>query len=229
MDDNERERLRQAAEAAVPSTPRPLVLWRYNHGGARMVREYDDERTPDLIADFYDPINREYYFAAHPGAVLALLAQLAAAEAENRALVAERGVLLNGAALVARYALPYFEKLDKRRPSHDTAELLATARDLIARRTPEANQFSVEWMDALRQRAAAAESALAVAWEQGRVAREALSELVDMVLDGDHDACATMEFIRDGDTVVICPGYADKVRAAGVLLAAESAAPAEGA
>ncbi len=71
--------------------------------------------------------------------------------AENSALVAERGVLLNGARMVASAALQYLEEQDKRSPSHDTGEVLSCARSMIKQATPEANNLSVAWMQEYRE------------------------------------------------------------------------------
>lgn len=85
------------------------------------------------------------------------------ARARVAELEAERRVLLNGAAMVARYALPYFEKLDKKRPSHDTAELVSNANDMIELMDrDETEGLVVKWMADLRARAEAAEARAAL-------------------------------------------------------------------
>jgi hypothetical protein len=81
---------------------------------------------------------------------LELKANLTELKEEISALKAERGVLLNGTEMIARYALPYFEKLNRDNPSHDTAELVSASLYAIQSHTPEANQLSVEWMNKMR-------------------------------------------------------------------------------
>ena len=61
--------LQRLAEAATHIDT--LTLARYEHGGGRLADFNDGSRK--LVADFYDEANREYYYAANPQAVLALL------------------------------------------------------------------------------------------------------------------------------------------------------------
>lgn len=75
-------------------------------------------------------------------------------------LEAERGVLLNGADMVARYAFPYFKKWDKKHPSHDTAELLSACEWAMEHQTSETSQLSVEWMTEMIQKQRVAEDLL---------------------------------------------------------------------
>lgn len=77
----------------------------------------------------------------------ALTARLDAVTGERDDLKAERGVILNGYAMIANYALPYFKKLDKKNPTHDTAELLSACYGALEKRTEETNKLSVEWMN----------------------------------------------------------------------------------
>jgi hypothetical protein len=64
--------MKAAAEKAI--TPQSLMLIRYDHGGGRLFIEDGDNR--DLIADFYDEANREYYARVDPASVLALIAEV---------------------------------------------------------------------------------------------------------------------------------------------------------
>lgn len=70
------ETLKAMKEAAAKATREPLVLIRYDHGGGRMYAEIDDPDNDlrpqrELIADFYDEANREFYALCEP-AVTAL-------------------------------------------------------------------------------------------------------------------------------------------------------------
>lgn len=63
--------LRRLAEAAT----RGATLRRYDHGGGRLAI-FDGEHR-QLVADFYDEANREFYAAASPDVVLGLTDRLA--------------------------------------------------------------------------------------------------------------------------------------------------------
>lgn len=65
--------LRRLAEAASVSMS-GATLMRYDHGGGRLAALDGDERR--LIADFYHEADREFYAAANPQAVLALLNEI---------------------------------------------------------------------------------------------------------------------------------------------------------
>lgn len=79
-----------------------------------------------------------------------LTARAEKAESFCNDLQAERGVLLNGYAMIANYALPYFKKLHNKNPTHDTAELLSACYGALEKRTDETNKLSVEWMVEMR-------------------------------------------------------------------------------
>lgn len=55
-------------------TPEPLKFTRYGHGGARLYRD-GDAGERQLVADFFDEGNREFYYAA-PRLVRSLLAHV---------------------------------------------------------------------------------------------------------------------------------------------------------
>lgn len=63
------------------ATPQPLNLTRYDHGGGRLVQ--NEGNNLQLIADFYDEANREFYVAARDD-VPRLIADLRAARAALR-------------------------------------------------------------------------------------------------------------------------------------------------
>lgn len=58
-------------KAASEATPGPFHYARYDHGGGRMWTEKDGARN--LVADFYELNDREYYIACDPAAVLAMV------------------------------------------------------------------------------------------------------------------------------------------------------------
>jgi hypothetical protein len=92
--------LRRLAEAATPTEG--ATLNRYEHGGGRLFIDRTQERGGrQLIADFYgDGADREFYAAASPATILALLTRLEEAEAENARL---REALTPSAATKAAY------------------------------------------------------------------------------------------------------------------------------
>ncbi len=76
------------------ATPKPLDITRYSHGGGRMFS------GRDLIADFYDEGNREFYVAANPEAVRTLVQGVRGLIEENAAREAEAGALVQLASKV---------------------------------------------------------------------------------------------------------------------------------
>lgn len=50
-----------------------LEVFRYYHGGGRVFKSGTNRDEKFLIADFYDEENREYYLAADPVTILALI------------------------------------------------------------------------------------------------------------------------------------------------------------
>lgn len=78
--------LRRLAEAATPTEG--ATLNRYEHGGGRLLIDRTQEGGGrQLIADFYgEGADREFYAAANPATILALIASLEKAEAENARL-----------------------------------------------------------------------------------------------------------------------------------------------
>src|SRR5208282_1940459 len=93
----------------------------------------------DLLADEHNEMIVRQLWSEQYVAIRALLA-------ERDELAAELGVLLNGAAMVARTALPYLEKMHADRPTHETGERVALAKGQIDRRTDETNQCAIKWM-----------------------------------------------------------------------------------
>jgi len=86
--DSEIAKLRELAEKATPVLIH-LDLMRYDHGGGRLAIMRDGERK--LIADFYgDGADTEFYAAANPSTILALLDTLAAANARVAEVEAEQ-------------------------------------------------------------------------------------------------------------------------------------------
>lgn len=74
-------------ELASKATPTQLAMvYRYDHGGGRL---FQDDKERGLIADFYKEADREFYLAANPQAILALLDRLEAVEKENQELQSE--------------------------------------------------------------------------------------------------------------------------------------------
>lgn len=55
------ERLQAIRERESKATEEPLEVIRYEHGGGRMFTPKQENGTSDLIADFYDEANREFY------------------------------------------------------------------------------------------------------------------------------------------------------------------------
>jgi len=72
--------LEALAKLAQEATPGPLTLIAYQHGGGRLHRENV------LIADFYQETNRDFYAAASPDVVLALVRVALAAKAWGDAM-----------------------------------------------------------------------------------------------------------------------------------------------
>lgn len=70
--------LARIEEAAGKANSLPMKVNRYDHGGGRFWTELDGKRN--LIADFYEEGDREYYLAASPSAILSLLARMEALE-----------------------------------------------------------------------------------------------------------------------------------------------------
>jgi len=78
--------MRQLAEKATPVEPRDLMA--YEHGGGRLAVIRDGKR--DLIADFYgDGADRDFYAAANPSAILAMIDRIEAMEKAIKDAVAE--------------------------------------------------------------------------------------------------------------------------------------------
>lgn len=71
MDKADREKLKQAAQKA---TQEAITLIAYEHGGGRFYVKRGGDR--DLIADFYDEANREFFARANPSAVLSLIEEI---------------------------------------------------------------------------------------------------------------------------------------------------------
>lgn len=67
------EKIRELLEKANRSPSRTLI--RYDHGGGRLYIPGDGDERRDLIADFYDEANREFYYRA-PENIEALLAEV---------------------------------------------------------------------------------------------------------------------------------------------------------
>jgi len=79
--------LEKLANAATPADR--MAYWRYEHGLGRITVPDENRATRrDLIADFYDEANREFYYAARAG-VPALIATLRAERAKVAGLEAK--------------------------------------------------------------------------------------------------------------------------------------------
>ena len=68
-----------AKDAAWQHGKRQLSLTRYEHGGGRLITSGNEDQ--DLVADFYDTDNREFYAACDPATILKLLAVVKATKA----------------------------------------------------------------------------------------------------------------------------------------------------
>lgn len=96
------DELRRLAEAATPTEG--ATLNRYEHGGGRLLIDRTQEGGGrQLIADFYgEGADREFYAAANPATILALLDRLHAADvlarnAMDKASAAIVGSMTDGA------------------------------------------------------------------------------------------------------------------------------------